>query len=278
MRSDMQQVVCETHRSYPGEKVSREKIRRWNDEDEFPSNKQGMKPKHHKYVDRRESGFRMNPLYQFLSSRVGRPWNDVWSEICGAFRKSSRKHCDIHTILRNCIAFEVTMGADGVPYDVQYGWAITSYRRGHNFYVNPDTGYLCVAPAQVTKPGNTATTNCIVFPKNKWLQYRLVAHKRWNPIRKDYDSTWMWYALELVKHPEPVVRRRWLDPPTKEQQGRFFWMTYAPGYDVFLHDDLHKISNDTFRSMYAEPNLYAVRMKQLNSKELRVVERTLNSK
>ena len=85
------------------------------------------------------------PLDRFLRSRVGRPWNEVHSEICAhiALRSAVQKHVLDH--LRHMVYLRVEM-VDGQPCDV-----ISRYRRGPiatpkgELYVCPETGILRLA-------------------------------------------------------------------------------------------------------------------------------------
>jgi len=71
------------------------------------------------YRDYKEFGDRINPLRKYIMSQVGRPWNDVWSDIC--------KHADVRNIrgwhLREHARREVISYADwSDPGSKQYRW------------------------------------------------------------------------------------------------------------------------------------------------------------
>lgn len=90
----------------------------------------------------RESGYYGNPLSRYLQANAGRPWNDVYSEICHTFvGKAAWRHrqqldwmIDLHVQL-----------IDGKPYDMN-GRELYSWRTHGSYYVHPDTGILSEAP------------------------------------------------------------------------------------------------------------------------------------
>ena len=82
----------------------------------------------------------LNPLERFLHSSIGRPWDDVYSEI--RENLCPRRAIDFHVLfhLDQMVERECYIGEDGLP------WRSRQSRWGgglvHNLYVNPDTGVL----------------------------------------------------------------------------------------------------------------------------------------
>ncbi len=96
------------------------------------------------------------PLRRFLQHRVGRDWNDVWSEIC--------RHADARDIMGQHLRFHIRQyvahvqeGDDGKLYDEQ-GYVFT-WQRG--FYVDPKSNTLC--QLETKKPRSRRVTPSKVF-------------------------------------------------------------------------------------------------------------------
>ncbi len=99
MRYDMNKVVIErTRRGGKGgqrrtfERVSRPRIKDFLDcgtENDQRPQKESMRKKHVVNGDPKEFSDLLGPLEKFLLSCVGRPWNDVWSEICKVLKGNS---------------------------------------------------------------------------------------------------------------------------------------------------------------------------------------------
>ncbi len=80
----------------------------------------------------------LGPLRRFLEKAVGRPWNDVYSEINASLDASTVTGRHIFTHVWQFVEKEVTMHK-GVAYTTVYGRPI----RG--MYIHPKTGILCMA-------------------------------------------------------------------------------------------------------------------------------------
>jgi hypothetical protein len=73
------------------------------DETDHPE-KGGMR---RNYRNRKEFGDRTQPLYRFLKSCINRPWDEVYSEICGVVPKNSTTNLHVHEhvhgyVLKGC--------------------------------------------------------------------------------------------------------------------------------------------------------------------------------
>ena len=84
MREDFEKVVTERPRS--GHKHtyhSSGKRARWKREDYESAAKRGPMSRHRQYgFESKEFSDLIGPLYKYLTSNVGRPWNAIYSEIC----------------------------------------------------------------------------------------------------------------------------------------------------------------------------------------------------
>jgi hypothetical protein len=84
MRRDMKEVLVETGRRWKGCKKGWSRL--FREPDDEPAHT-SMRPKG--MYDYFEQGDKLNPLVRFLESRVGRRWDDVYSEICRVNDKRS---------------------------------------------------------------------------------------------------------------------------------------------------------------------------------------------
>jgi hypothetical protein len=85
----------------------------------------------------------------FLTSRVGRPWDEVFAEICSRFDRRSMMGETVrkHFAGRYCWGIELNcyIGRDGNVRDVLNHCIV------YGFYVHPETGILCHNPSPHTK-------------------------------------------------------------------------------------------------------------------------------
>jgi hypothetical protein len=80
---------------------------------------------------------------RFLSSRVGRPWNDVWSEICSSDR--SKRGLALRRAIRWVVFLDYRLDESGRSYRIGYGgpcYASASGRSRRDLAVCPATGRL----------------------------------------------------------------------------------------------------------------------------------------
>lgn len=92
------------------------------------------------------------PLQRFLVRRLGRPWNEVYSEICAqiAMRSAVQKHVIDH--LRQYVELHPIF-IDGKPHHPAASGGmyhpLSGY--GNGFYVCPQTGCLALAPRRTRR-------------------------------------------------------------------------------------------------------------------------------
>ena len=198
MRSDMSKVVTERPRSgHANHNPNNKMIRRLQttevDEDggvDTAASHRGkvqMRPKG--TMDRKEFSDHIMPLRRALQSAVGRPWDDVYSEIVKCVPKGT-----LGEHIREHIRWEVERDIrmeDGAPMVLwgKRGWRplLTEGRRT-NLFVNPDTGILSAAPRPPKK--DTSVHNDLIFVPakmhpNKWELY----------IAKELNGTKQWFRL-----------------------------------------------------------------------------------
>jgi hypothetical protein len=94
-------------------------------------------------LNRKSLNENLNPLYRFIRSQLGRPWNDVFSEICEHISVNSTVQKHVRDHIDDFVCKHVTM-VDGKPYSVgRYSKFAPVWE---DFYVHPDTGILCRSP------------------------------------------------------------------------------------------------------------------------------------
>src|SRR5215471_12398588 len=95
----------------------------------------------------------IGPLYRFIRSRVGRKWNDVYSEIRERVNPSSLQQIHLLDHIDGTFGMVHTKVGliDGEPYDFSGNGKIariTSARRYEVYYVCPVSGLLLIAPKE----------------------------------------------------------------------------------------------------------------------------------
>ena len=127
MRADLKDVIVNTSRHKDGEKRKNSLIGFREEQIDALPEKQGMRRNHTGW--RFEFGDRLNPLRSFLKQNVGRPWDDVWSDVC--------RHNDARNVRGRHLREHVKQYVTGAGGQEGLGrW----YRR-NDFYVD-DAGIL----------------------------------------------------------------------------------------------------------------------------------------
>ena len=94
----------------------------------------------------------LNPLQRFLLSRVGKPWNEVYSELSRRFDKRTLTGYHLFSHVETLVAQHVEIVED-LPYTTPRSKYGRQYPLGYvrdNLYVHPETGILSVAKKQKT--------------------------------------------------------------------------------------------------------------------------------
>lgn len=93
----------------------------------------------------RESDSSYAPLRHYLLTQVGRPWNEVFSDISHSTRSRSLTAGEVRQAIEGMVEKTVQL-IDGVPHD-ERGRAI-SFRNWTPVWVHPETGILMRSPQQ----------------------------------------------------------------------------------------------------------------------------------
>ncbi len=180
----------------------------------------------------------LNPLVRYLHRQVGRPWNDVFSEICERIRLDStiQKHVRDHLFQYVQVAVEMR---GGVPHYASGHWGMVGqpivkrvgrFRRyDHLFYVSPETGLLCEAPlGEVAPPEEKPRTTLF------------------RPGKTYHRADGIWYEVDSLA----------------------WWEASPEQWEVNLHQRVVDLSIAIVVATYGR-EIVAIRRRQLNSRELR---------
>jgi hypothetical protein len=88
----------------------------------------------------------LGPLRRLLRSKVGQPWNDVYSELCQRLDDNTMAGRHVIGHIWDYVERYVEI-IDGIPYLKPFGSSKIPLDRCHRdrFYVHPETGILCAA-------------------------------------------------------------------------------------------------------------------------------------
>jgi hypothetical protein len=84
-------------------------------------------------------------LRRLLESNLGRPWDEVYSEICQAFDHRCRDGWELRDWMCGMYVEVKCQMIDGHVYDGKGSRVDSSYGRFGDYYVHPETGLLCKA-------------------------------------------------------------------------------------------------------------------------------------
>ncbi len=90
------------------------------------------------------------PIRGFLRKSVGRPWNDVWSEISSHLSLGSTTQRHVLGHVFDYVEIHTIEQPDGSVTDSR-GRPIFAFRRRDSYYVCPRTGILCEVPRPVSR-------------------------------------------------------------------------------------------------------------------------------
>ena len=257
--------------------------------------------------DRKELNEFLSPLRRFMLSRVGRRWDDVFSEVCERINPSNACQLHIWQHAKDYVETRTYIGDDGeVWYSPDYCYGSSRYRYGMGgtrdietwnrpigdsyavVYVDPRDGCLRENVAYTRKPRYRYS-----YPRydgrveiSKWLQGHFLKGA--------------WYLIELAPMPEYVWKpwtskqiarfeaqladdssTRWygsseLGQYKKHKDGRWVVATY---HDVAIRDIMKayglggdfRVSHDNGwrKIIYGRTEVYAVRRWQMSGADLR---------
>jgi len=198
MRPDMDKVIVERPRRYGHRSRAPGYAKSWQQapREDWPR-REGIGKLRGKTKQFNEH---LSPLRRFLLSRVGRPWNDVFSEICLHLRQDSAIQSHVRDHLWDYVQRYV-VERDGVLYhaDGRRHRPLEAFGRRESFYVCPRTGVL-----RLVERRKFSTPDVIRAGKN--CHYRRLRGE--------------WYELRLREVPEDLTGcfDAWLARPVKSIQ------------------------------------------------------------
>lgn len=153
MRKDMSKVVTERPRHGGDEHTTMRRNRRnerqqvssyVDEESDLPPSKCSMRRPYKLWGSAKSFSDLINPLERFLHTRVGKPWDAVYSEICENLKVQSVTQAHIRQHVKDMVDTHTYMKDDGLVYSHGRFWRREYEVEG--FYVHPKTGKLCFEP------------------------------------------------------------------------------------------------------------------------------------
>lgn len=155
--------------------------------------RQGVRKDYLKGSRRHHRGHSPYPFDRLLASRVGRAWDEVYSELCSEFDSRSWVGYSFRRDLLYHVTTNCYIGAEtGAVYSAD-GW---NFRMSNDYYVHPWTGILCYAPSIIRERPAPEVTVIIedgaktknesdrYLEKTEGIWYRHTVTRRWT--EKDY--------------------------------------------------------------------------------------------
>ncbi|MBU6453750.1 MAG: hypothetical protein KGS72_18365 [Cyanobacteria bacterium REEB67] len=136
MRNDMMKVVVEPARNGSAFRIAKgEKVRLQREG--IDSVQQEGLGRRWEHDDRSAMRDHLTALRRFLQKQVGRPWDEVYSEICSNAPKGSFLGHHLRELVSYEVSSDVRVAADGVMYGAR-GWKVYD----GDLYACPETGIL----------------------------------------------------------------------------------------------------------------------------------------
>lgn len=146
MRADMAKVIVERPRRRG---IDTRLGRKITEHDLMPST-EGMRAPHVRYYGGKELNENLAPLLRFLESRVGKPWDDVYSEICENIRVTNAVQDHIRVHVKQFVETSTSMDKEGRIWINGYRPFLLDDDQHTRFYVDPCSGLLCRNPNRVS--------------------------------------------------------------------------------------------------------------------------------
>lgn len=241
MRSDMDKVIIERPRLGGNQRNPKGRIiQTYRMDPDLAPQKEPIKTRGR---SRKSLNENLRPLENFLIRQAGRPWNDVFSEICRTIPGDSTVQAHVRNHVWDMVATQVEM-RKGEPYNIGRWFGRTRPLNGRSFeklFVHPDTGILTYVQRRKEKRKKAPIDRIEV---NEFVQLQRI-HGIWYEVRfaKRPQASAMWDA---------VLKRR-------------IWTSVL---STSLTDMFDLLEN------HGRVDMYAVSKKQLSKKEIR--DRVLN--
>ncbi|MGD1875782.1 MAG: hypothetical protein ACFB02_22405 [Mastigocoleus sp.] len=180
----------------------------------------------------------IRPLYKWLCSKIGQPWNDVYSELCKNLNIKGLSGQHILSHIWNFVELHVVL-IDGIPYrKSERDRPLPSYGRYEQLYVHPDTGILCLV-REVQRKVTRKYDDVLII--NSYHQYRKIKG--------------IWYLITFQKFPKSIYDN-----------------IYHAKDVLFRANINYKIAQKTYGR-----KIFAVSKKQCNKKEIKFIIKKLEN-
>lgn len=282
MRKDMFKVIVERPRSNSrwADSMSRRARERhelanilkndWSDDE--VENSKGLshelnthEPMKNRYDSSKSLNENLAPLFRFLEKSVGRPWDEVYSEVREHLRMDSAVQLHVVQHLNWTVTEKTYIGEDGHVYATDRSWHraynaldLPAPYSMHNYYVHPETKLLCRQPRLSNKARLAKEVK--VLPYEKYRQFRLIGGK--------------WMVVELapvqVGNPKQAANGRVIKYDYKTQRNFSY-----PNYD--FPDVLfpNGLKGEKRYEEYGDFELYATVIRDVGAREQKVLETLL---
>jgi hypothetical protein len=197
----------------------------------------------------------LSPLKRFLVRQAGRPWNDVYSEICAVLDRRSVVQDHVHLHLEQFVAIR-TVVIGGEIHEAGY-WPTPLDELRQPLYVDPWTGLLMRNLARVNRARRKREAA-------KRQQAELDARRRvLSPSEQLHRVHGIWYFVRVAFLPETRLE-------TKIVKGKPCKVFVSDSrWDVLLKQYVSRKNHYAGEEQYAARGAYAVSKRQLASHELR---------
>jgi hypothetical protein len=211
MRKDMSKVIVERPRrsgfgdpkrskSFARHELAKIQKQDWLsiDDDEFDHDLFSVERMKNRMNANKELNENLSPLVRFLESSVGRPWNDVYSEIRENVSPKSAVQFHIMEHVRGYVITDTYLGEDGEVYRTKTGHFERTQsplsqpgRYANHFYVHPVSGLLCLQKRVSRREWKERHKEPKVFPLSEFRQFRFI------------DGRWKVVELAKFQHGNP---------------------------------------------------------------------------
>lgn len=142
MKKDMFKIIVERPRVGGAPIKGKKRRQGWNRDIENAPLKESMR-KTAALGAAKELNENLAPLIRYIRSNVGRPWNDVFSEICKYIDLSHTVKRHVRQHLDHMVATKTFLRDGNVWESSRYESVVSEHWTFERFYVHPETGLLC---------------------------------------------------------------------------------------------------------------------------------------